>query len=268
MKITKRQLLNIIRESFVNEIGGAPGMDPTGATMPKGMKRSEYDQLADAYADPQNIIAALSVLPPLFIPSMVLSAILYFLDGETETAASTLALTVIFGGGAQVLNKLVPVLKAGLKAGGAKTGDIAGLVKAAESHAQKAVITPPKPHHNLPKKQASDYTNVLKGNTQEPFVMIAGNERIYAREVFKSFSKNGAQDIVFVIAPTSRGGHVYRITPKRFYDKLGTDASVGEILKELVPSGMKGDIFKIYDGIPGTAGGHRRLKLTSDLTKY
>jgi hypothetical protein len=47
MKLKRRDLNRLI-ESLLNEVGPGVGMDPTGATMPQGMKRSEYKQLEDA----------------------------------------------------------------------------------------------------------------------------------------------------------------------------------------------------------------------------
>jgi hypothetical protein len=71
MKITRRQLKRIIKEELLFEIGPGIGMDPTGSTMPVGMKRSEYKQLEAA--DPENTRLVLSILDPtglLSIPDL------------------------------------------------------------------------------------------------------------------------------------------------------------------------------------------------------
>jgi hypothetical protein len=53
---------------------------------------------------------------------------------------------------------------------------------------------------------------------------------------------------------------------KRFYDKLGSDASLREILKDVMPYGKSGDTIKIYDDIPTQDGAIlQKLKLMSDL---
>lgn len=91
MKI-KREYLNRLIKSVLNEIGPGAGMDPTGTTMPRGMKRSEYKQLEDASTDPHNIIAALSIADPTMASDLA-DAIVYYLEGKPEEAALVLALS-------------------------------------------------------------------------------------------------------------------------------------------------------------------------------
>jgi hypothetical protein len=251
MKITKRQLMNIIRESLVNEIGMGVGMGDS--------------DLKHATTDPQNILAALSILPPAFVPAMVLSGILYFVDGKSEEAANTLALAAIFGGGARVISKILPALKAGMKAGGgAKSGseEAVKLVKSTEDiiNQTKRIIKPPKPHPKLPAKQASAYGEAVGKAMREE-----GLERVLpgfkAGEVFKNFSSQGAKsginDKVFIIGPR---GQVSSFYPKAYYDELGGTfggtgkITLGDVLKEFFPGAKEGEVFRIYMGVPNAAG--------------
>ena len=105
MRITRRQLRTLI-ESTLNEIGPGVGMGD--------------GDLAHATTDPQNILAALSILPGAFVPTAVASAVLYYLDDDKEAAAKVLALTLVLGAGGAVLRKAIPALRAAFKAAGSR----------------------------------------------------------------------------------------------------------------------------------------------------
>jgi len=80
---------NLTKEIILKEIGPGVGMDPLGATMPKGMDRADYNQLEDASASIQAILAVASVVDPTML-SDVVSAGLYSLEGDNETAADVI----------------------------------------------------------------------------------------------------------------------------------------------------------------------------------
>ena len=98
MKLTRRQLTEIIRKSLIKEVGLGVGMDPLGATMPKGIKRSEYNQLGDAKADIHSLLAVTSIIDPTPVSDMVDAAV-YVLQGDTDSAAVSLG-SGLFGLGA------------------------------------------------------------------------------------------------------------------------------------------------------------------------
>jgi len=60
MKLKRRDLNRLI-ESLLLEVGPGVGMDPTGATMPKGLSREEYKQLEDASKEIGTIVAEIFV---------------------------------------------------------------------------------------------------------------------------------------------------------------------------------------------------------------
>ena len=62
MRITERKLRQIVKSCLLSEIGLGIGMDPTGSTMPKGMKRDEYKQLESA--DPEDFKTVVQILDP------------------------------------------------------------------------------------------------------------------------------------------------------------------------------------------------------------
>jgi hypothetical protein len=92
-------------------------MDPTGATMPQGMKRSEYNQLEDAHADVEYFLTVAEVIDPTMISTLLLAGN-YYVKGDPESAALVLALSVgglAAGGMALKFGKFIN--KAGVKGG-------------------------------------------------------------------------------------------------------------------------------------------------------
>jgi len=130
MRIKRRHLNNLI-ESLLNEVGLGVGMDPTGSTMPAGIKRSEYNQLKDASSDPHNILAVLSAIDPT-LASDIADAILYYIEGYPEEAALVLALSA----GGLGAGALAVKLGKGFKAAGKNADEAAEM---AEDLAEKAI---------------------------------------------------------------------------------------------------------------------------------
>ena len=118
MRITRRHLRRIIKEEIcrITEIGPGVGMDPTGATMPVGMKRSEYRQLEDAQTDAHSILAAMSIADPTMATELA-DAALYALEGDSESAALVLALSAGGIGAGALAVKTAKMVK-GMKAAG------------------------------------------------------------------------------------------------------------------------------------------------------
>jgi len=230
MKISKRQLMEIINNSILNEVGPGPGMDPTGATMPIGMKRSEYNQLGDASADPQYILAALSVLPPAFVPAMVASAILYYLDGETEEAAQTLALTAIVGGVSIALSKGIPAIRAAFKSSGLKNPAAAAAADDLINQANKVKpnTKPPPPHPKTPKVAHRVIDPIPRSKTR-PKVWNTSTGRVYyngGHHLELQFGGNKKIDFYFRYLPSGVTGE----TTKTAIEKLSrTGKTLGSI---------------------------------------
>ena len=67
MKLKRRDLNRLI-ESLLLEVGLGVGMDPTGATMPKGLSREEYKQLEAA--DPNVVEEVIKILDPTGVTSV------------------------------------------------------------------------------------------------------------------------------------------------------------------------------------------------------
>ena len=84
--------LNLI-ESMLNEIGLGVGMDPTGATMPQGMERSEYKQLEDAATSSEDVEKAMKYLmeEPEDMVQAFLQELSFFLVEETILAPVSVA---------------------------------------------------------------------------------------------------------------------------------------------------------------------------------
>ena len=118
MRITRRHLRRIIKEEIcrITEIGPGVGMDPTGATMPVGMKRSEYRQLEDAQTDAHSILAAMSIADPTVATDLA-DAALYALEGNSESAALVLVLSAGGIGAGALAVKTAKMVK-GMKAAG------------------------------------------------------------------------------------------------------------------------------------------------------
>lgn len=107
----KRKDLNLLVKKLLFEVGSGVGMDSTGSTMPRGMKRSEYKQLEDASTDPHNIMAAISIVDPTMAAD-VADAIIYYLEGKPEEAAAVLALSAAGLGAGALAVKLGKGFKA------------------------------------------------------------------------------------------------------------------------------------------------------------
>ena len=126
MKVTRRQLRQIINEELLSEIGpGVFGMDPTGATMPRGMKRSEYKQLEGA--DPENTRMVLSILDPsgaLSIPDIP-PAIEAFKKNKSAWTGVMLVLSAL---------AVIPLAGVGFKLGKKGLTATHGALKLAKAH--------------------------------------------------------------------------------------------------------------------------------------
>lgn len=116
VKITEFTIRKIIREELLQEVGPGVGMDPTAATMPRGMKRSEYNQLEAA--DPETFRIVMSIIDPtgaLSIPDLP-PALDAFEKNKTLTNALFLVLAVVavvpvVGTTATVAQRLVTATK-------------------------------------------------------------------------------------------------------------------------------------------------------------
>ena len=113
----KRRDIRVLIEGLLSEVGLGVGMDPTGATMPRGMKRSEYNQLEDANATVEDFLMVAEALDPTLISTFALAGY-YYVQGKPEEAALVLALSaggLAAGGMALKFGKFIN--KAGIKGG-------------------------------------------------------------------------------------------------------------------------------------------------------
>lgn len=185
----KRRHLNTLIESLLNEVGLGVGMDPTGATMPRGMKRSEYNQLGDAYTDPQSILAALSVIDPTMITDFI-SCFLYLLVGDYKSAATV----VVFSG-----------MGVGAGAAGAKG------ISLAKKSEEGLKISLKK--NGIPESKANEMVDELKhhvdNNITHPSKPIPTDEAVeLANEVFRKFNRANPKKASEKVVIPGRTGRV------------------------------------------------------------
>ena len=110
MKISKSKLKKLIRETILKEVGPGVGMDPLGATMPKGVDRADYNQLGDASVNIHSVLAVTSVADPTPISDYIDAAI-YILEGDTDSAAISLGSSFFGLGAGAAMAKLSKAFK-------------------------------------------------------------------------------------------------------------------------------------------------------------
>ena len=113
MRITEIKLRRLIRSYLINETGLGVGMDPTGSTMPKGMKRSEYKQLEDA--DPEDFKTVIQILDPTGITSIPDIPPAYLAFQKSPTLMNKILLVLAVAAAIPVAGKISKLGSRGLK---------------------------------------------------------------------------------------------------------------------------------------------------------
>ena len=210
----RKLIRKLIKEALIKEVGPGVGMDPLGATMPKGIKRSEYNQLGDAKADIHNLLAVTSIIDPTPMSDMIDAAV-YVLQGDTDSAAIALGSGLFGLGAGAAFAKLAKAFKSkeALEAAAGVTKEFAE--DAVEETIKKAAKTEAEAVTDIIKSVPSPVSSKVVNMTIAQASRAAGKEITF---------ENCVKNVEFF--NTYDGRHVYIVTDalgnkRAFYKSTG-----------------------------------------------